>query len=74
MFGKLKDWFTTKAVGSITRHLLSAVGGFLAITGLDPKIIEQFTGSAEAIIVGLIAYFLAQGASLGKAAKENAKK
>lgn len=69
MFGKLKDWFTTKALGSIVRHVLSALGGFLAITGLDPKVIEQFTGSAEAVIIGLIAYFLAQGLSLKKASK-----
>lgn len=60
MFDWLKNLIANKYLGSLVRHAVTAVSGFLLAAGLDPSLVERFSGSLEAVLLGLGLYALGQ--------------
>jgi len=56
-------------VGSIIRHLLTALGGALVGLGVAEADVNQFILASQPVLAGVIMYALGQGLSLVKAKK-----
>lgn len=66
---KIKGVIAMKYIGSLVRTAVAALAGFLLTAGIDPAVVEKFSGSAEVVVSGLIAYAVAQFFSLKDKAK-----
>lgn len=64
VLGRISNAIMRRVGGSLLRHLTTFLAGALAIIGLDPEFAASFAGQAEIVIAALIAYALAQGASI----------
>ena len=58
-----------KAIGSVTRHILTGLGGFLAGAGILAK--PEDVNDTGLIIAGVLAYLAGQAVSIWKARKDS---
>jgi hypothetical protein len=63
---RITNSLTRRIMGSFLRHVSTFLAGALVVIGLDPEWAQAFTGQLEVVIAAIIAYALAQGASIKK--------
>jgi len=71
MFDRLiRKYLTTpvalKYIGSIVRHALTFVSGLLVAWAVDADKTTQFVSTNYDVLMGIVAYLLAQGMSLAE--------
>lgn len=60
LLDKIKGVIAMKYIASFVRTGVAALAGFLIAIGIDPLVVEKFSGSAEVVATGVILYFVTQ--------------
>jgi len=60
MFDWIKKMILDKYAGSLIRHALGLLSGFLLAIGIQPEVVESFESSAAIVLTALVTYAIAQ--------------
>lgn len=63
MIDWIKQLFMSRYLGSIVRHAMTALSGFLLAIGIEPEVVESFASSGTTVLIAVLTYVIAQGFS-----------